>query len=65
MCGAIIPSDVRQPGQDRQREDSDEEDDWSDDAAPRRSAGTMTNGPRTKNVRGPQKTDDSDSDFDI
>lgn len=65
MCGAVVPSAVKQPGQSGSKDESEDEDDWSDGPAQRRSGSTLTNGPRSKNIRGKNKNEDSDSDFDI
>lgn len=66
-CGAIDKPDRLRPGKAR-NQDNDESDDNSDDDDPSsrmRSAATSTNSRSAKNIRGPTKKDDDDSDFEF
>jgi hypothetical protein len=68
LCGAILPSEVHQPGlRNRGNREEEDDDDDSDDPTTRRpSAAALVNGKRNKNIRSStKKGDDSDSDFDI
>ncbi|KAI5116564.1 hypothetical protein M0805_001549 [Coniferiporia weirii] len=61
LTGAVIPSERPQ----RTRNEQDDEDDLSDDDTFSRSAAAKTNGRAPKNVRGPVRDDEDDSDFDL
>ncbi|KAF8558498.1 GTPase inhibitor [Imleria badia] len=67
LCGAIDPPEhpVRSDRTDSSDEDDDDDDDDDDPSSHMRSAATRTNAQAAKNIRGPPRKDDSDSEFEF
>lgn len=68
LCGVVDPSERPfQSGESSEdRSDSPDEDDDDDDPSSRmRSAATRMNSQAPKNIRGPPRKDDSDSEFEF
>lgn len=68
VCGAVDLPEHRRPGESRDRDENRSDDEEDDDSYPKmRSATTATNSRAPKNVRGPVKKsdDDSDSEFEF
>lgn len=67
LCGVIDPHErpfqTGESGQDRNDSSDEEEDD--DPSSRMRSAATRTNARAPKNIRGPPRKDDSDSEFEF
>lgn len=67
LCGVIDPPEhpVRSGESGRDRIDSSDEEEEDDPSSRMRSAATRTNAQAPKNIRGPPRKDDSDSEFEF
>lgn len=66
LCGVIDPPERPFKSGESSQDQSDSSDEEEDDPSSRmRSAATRTNAQAPKNIRGPPRKDDSDSEFEF